>query len=544
MIPESCKNSVLRILKEQEADKILFINDNCNESISLYKTIDETTHSNLLLRTFANISADELEAGWDTIVIFAPSVYIQEAFDDALADILHFACQSVIVVGPVYTDNEGQASDCLSGVRYLYPTRFVSFDFTYESDTDHSGWQIYNFYPKGNDTEPLPVDNIPYDNAAAAKEKIGRKLNIVYALPHLNLTGGLKYMITHAKYLCSLGHNVYIMCIGAKSALPSWSTLTDDDITGQITAPSYDEVRGILAEKKIDVIVAGFYNQLPRITQLGLPVLYWEQGSESFYGNYKCALACNNSELMCLRKLYREPAAIAAVSPQVAEVLKARYSRSAPLLFTGVDTEFYKPVNKDCTKPQEELPKILLVGSPSLPFKGFMLIMQVLTKLWFEGKRFKVTWASQIGFSINTVFPLEIVVATPQPRLAELYRTNDIFISGSVYESFPMPPMEAFASGTAVAATDNGGIHVYAKPGENILLCDQGKPNDLYASVEFLLDHPEARLKLAQNARKTALMFSVNNSMEMLENILYSIAASKDVFTDEDKMCSFRHRNL
>lgn len=536
MISELSKKSILRILKEQAAKKILFITDNGNESTALYKSInDESAYSKLLLRTFANISAAELEAGWDTIVIFAASVYPQKVFDDALTDMLHFCRQSVMVVGPVYSDLDGNPADCISGDRHLYPTRFISFDFTYESDSGNDGWQVYNFYPKSEETDTLPIDNIPYDTAAEAKEKTGRKLNIVYALPHLNLTGGLKYMITHAKYLCSLGHNVYLMCIGEKSALPEWSTLTDNDITGLITESSYDNVRPILAEKGIDIIVAGFYNQISRLTQLGLPVLYWEQGSESLYGNFKNALACNNSDLQKLRKLYREPVAIAAVSPQVADILKAKYSRTAPLLYTGVDTEFYKPINEDCTKPEDDLPKILLVGSPYLTFKGFGLTLQVLTKLWLDGKRFKVTWASQNEFSINTVFPLDIVISAPQQRLAELYRTHDIFISGSVFESFPMPPMEAFASGTAVVAADSGGIHVYAKPGENILLCDQGKFRDMYASVDFLLDNPNARLQLARNARKTALKFSVQKSMVMLENILYSIVASKDIFADASK---------
>lgn len=91
--------------------------------------------------------------------------------------------------------------------------------------------------------------------------------------------------------------------------------------------------------------------------------------------------------------------------------------------------------------------------------------------------------------------------------MSELYRESDILISGSVYESFSMPPMEAFASGTAVASTDNGGIRVYAKPGENILLAEQGNFFDLYTAIEYLIRYPEIRNKLGSGRKKGIIKF-------------------------------------
>ncbi|MDL2248528.1 glycosyltransferase [Tyzzerella sp. OttesenSCG-928-J15] len=50
-----------------------------------------------------------------------------------------------------------------------------------------------------------------------------------------------------------------------------------------------------------------------------------------------------------------------------------------------------------------------------------------------------------------------------------MYRNADIFLSTSLYESFPSPPGEPKASGTAVLSTYNGGTNTYAVPCENCL---------------------------------------------------------------------------
>jgi glycosyltransferase involved in cell wall biosynthesis len=282
----------------------------------------------------------------------------------------------------------------------------------------------------------------------------------------------------------------------------------------------------MLRKYNIDIVIAGFFSQLQTLAKCGIPILYWEQGSENLYGDWGTVQASNSPQLERIRKIYHLPIAIASVSPFVSSVLKAKYGRITPLLYAGIDTEFYRPMNSRCEKPPHAQTNILLVGNPALAFKGFNLILAVLNKLWNDGYQFQVTWASQISLKITADFPIRILSNLSQTALAELYRTSDILISGSVYESFPMPPMEAFASGTAVVSTDNGGIHAYAKPGENILLAEQGNFADLYAAVEFMLNNPEARRQIALNARKDALQFSISHSIDQLENILYHLVSS------------------
>lgn len=187
-------------------------------------------------------------------------------------------------------------------------------------------------------------------------------------------------------------------------------------------------------------------------------------------------------------------------------------------MHTGIDTDFYYSIEKDNDKL-----KIIIVGSPLLKFKGFELIIMVLDYLWKSGLEFEVTWATQEEFSVRCEFLLKIALNVSQEELAMLYRTHDLYIGASVYEAFSMPPLEAMASGTAVVSTDCGGINVYAEPGVNMLMAEQGSFMDLATAIVYLAKDKNLRNKIAENGRKTALKFSIEKSIDQLENIIHTI---------------------
>ena len=532
LTPYICSNDIFRLLKQQKAKRILYINESGKKNDELFVFLSNKLGRSVKVDTisFSHNDSTKLTHGWHVILIRGEILSKNQNINDILKKLINYAKQSVMVISPVYICDNGEPIDLTSGIRYLYPTRFHEFDFTYQEYNDEVNekkWQIYNFYTQNDFKSPLSIDKISYTEDAF----FNKKLNIVYVLPHLKLTGGLKYLLTHAKFLFERGHNVFLMYLGGGDAIPSWSGLSQENITGQICVSTDEEISVSLKKYKIDAIVVGFYTQLKRLVNFQVPILYWEQGSENLFGDWGTVQSHNSPSLNEIRNIYRLPIAIASVSPIVSSVLKARYGRISPLLYTGIDTEFYKPLNENCEKRHDGFLKILLVGQPGLLFKGFFMIVEVLRQLWNNGYRFQVTWASQVEFTINAPYPVEILVNIPQTALSELYRESDILISGSVYESFSMPPMEAFASGTAVASTDNGGIRVYAKPGENILLAEQGNFFDLYTAIEYLIRYPEIRNKLAQEGRKESLNFSINHSIDQLENILYHVISyhSKEV---------------
>jgi glycosyltransferase involved in cell wall biosynthesis len=232
-------------------------------------------------------------------------------------------------------------------------------------------------------------------------------------------------------------------------------------------------------------------------------------------------LTSNAQERLSMHNLYRLPVRLLSVSTTIQEILMGVYRRESQLFPNGIDTDFYYPLEEK----HNDVPAILMVGNPSLTFKGFEFALKVLSALSETGQQFEVWWASQIDFTISRPLPFlsKKFIALPQEKLAELYRNSDIFLSTSLYESFPLPPMEAMASGVAVVSTDNGGINTYAKPGENCLLSEQGDLPSTLAALLYLLRHPEQRVRLGNAGRETALHYSFDKVTLILEECLYRI---------------------
>ncbi|MEN3203480.1 MAG: glycosyltransferase family 4 protein, partial [Atribacterota bacterium] len=157
-------------------------------------------------------------------------------------------------------------------------------------------------------------------------------------------------------------------------------------------------------------------------------------------------------------------------------------------------------------------------------FKGFDIALLVLQKLWNLFPRFQVIWSCQEKPEVRGIsFPLHIVVRPSQEELAKLYRQATVFLFTSWYEGFGLPPLEAMASGTAVVATDCGGIRMYAAEGQNILLAEPGDIDSLVYALLFLLQNPDARNVLEEQGRATALNFSLEKAATQFEQALYQV---------------------
>lgn len=508
MMPESCKNDIMRIITEQQPSRILFVSDNSVYSNDLFQFLSCKYQG--YLHCYADEDIVDL---WDMIIISSLYLTSNESFLSILRDLLQYTKQSMLVTSAVYWDKDGRATDW-NGIRYIHPVKFAEFDFSFKTYRDPVPWETYNFYPNDvhEKSDVLLTSKIPNSK--------NHKLNVLYVLPHLNLTGGIKCMLTHARNLYYRGHNVYLLYDGKTSAVPEWSDLLEGkDFSGQFFFSDGSELLTQIYNKKIDVIVLGFYPQISIFKTLDIPVVYWEQGHELLFGEFSELQSCTAPIRKHLREIYQSPVTIAANSTLMASILRARFGRSAPLLYTGIDTDLYYPLSKELIS--SDIPKVLLVGNPNISLKNFGPLLYALEIVWKLGYRFQVTWACQIPVNLSVSFPLEVKVQVPQTELARLYREHDIYINSSLYEAFGMPPLEAMASGCAVIATDSGGIRTYAKSGENMLMAEQGKLSELMVAIIYLLEHPEMRSVLGENGRKTALEFGLDQVMEQLERVLF-----------------------
>jgi len=95
----------------------------------------------------------------------------------------------------------------------------------------------------------------------------------------------------------------------------------------------------------------------------------------------------------------------------------------------------------------------------------------------------------------------------PQTDLPEIYRSADVFVFPSLIEGMGLVVLEAMASGLPVITTPNGpgdlvrdGVDGFVVPIRDV--------DAVVEKLEYLRAHPEERLRMGQNARERAKMFT------------------------------------
>jgi glycosyltransferase involved in cell wall biosynthesis len=88
--------------------------------------------------------------------------------------------------------------------------------------------------------------------------------------------------------------------------------------------------------------------------------------------------------------------------------------------------------------------------------------------------------------------------------IASFYRSCDLFVLPSLYEGFPLPPLEAMACGTAVVISDCGGMRDYAVDGSNALVVPTADTAAIAAAVARIAGDEPLRRRLIRTGYETA----------------------------------------
>lgn len=84
------------------------------------------------------------------------------------------------------------------------------------------------------------------------------------------------------------------------------------------------------------------------------------------------------------------------------------------------------------------------------------------------------------------------------------YRNTDILVNPSYSDAFPLPPLEAMASGVPVVAARVGGIPEQVLDGTTGLLCDVGATDQLAHAIGCLVEDPSLRVSMGAAGRERA----------------------------------------
>ncbi|NMF63050.1 glycosyltransferase family 4 protein [Brasilonema octagenarum] len=206
------------------------------------------------------------------------------------------------------------------------------------------------------------------------------------------------------------------------------------------------------------------------------------------------------------------PSSWLAQCVKVSSLLKERRVEVIPY---GLDTQKYRPINKQVARSLLNLPQdkqLLLFGAlqaTSDKRKGFHLLQSALNELnesgWKDRLELVVFGSSKAESSTNFGFKSHYLgMLGDDLSLALAYSAADVFIAPSDQDNLPNTVLEAIACGTPCVAFHIGGMPDMIEHQKNGYLAQPYKIEDLAGGIAWVLENTERHQKLSYRAREKA----------------------------------------
>ncbi len=205
---------------------------------------------------------------------------------------------------------------------------------------------------------------------------------------------------------------------------------------------------------------------------------------------------------------------------------------STSLVPLGVDTEIYQPRERNPLRDKYTIPSdalVLLFVSDSLsnPLKGMNILSEALGLLKLPDNLLLLSVGRDVPTLTSNTPCRHLGHISNEPELAETYALSDIFIFPSRQETFGQTPLEAMASGCALAACPAGAIPDIVTHGRDGLIADSATPEALASCLEKLIHDAPLRSNLGQNARtRVEQAYSLDHSTRGMIDLYQSICPS------------------
>ncbi|WP_329182250.1 glycosyltransferase family 4 protein [Streptomyces sp. NBC_01477] len=111
----------------------------------------------------------------------------------------------------------------------------------------------------------------------------------------------------------------------------------------------------------------------------------------------------------------------------------------------------------------------------------------------------------------------------PEDLLPHLYAAADFLVYPSLFEGFGLPPLEAMACGTAVAATSSGAVPEVLQ--ENALYFEPRDTDSIAAAIGRLAREPLLREELAERGRRHAARYTWERTVARTAEVLRNCGA-------------------
>lgn len=344
-------------------------------------------------------------------------------------------------------------------------------------------------------------------------EKDGSKaLTISFILEHTKLCGGVKSVFEYSNYL---GFRKHIVNIISHDVKPDWMEIQSNFIH----VPANQNIADYITNT--DLIITTCWNQLEACFELGkAPVLHFEQGDNYLFEFEDLPHQVKQQ----IRNQWLVPVPILTVSSGLASIIETKFKRQSKILPYALNENIFYARSQE-TK-LNDTPHVMFVGPEQWFFKGIADIMNALEIVKHRGYKVEPVWVTQ--FKPETRLEGTIYVSPSQEKLGELYRTADVYVCGSFYESFSLPPLEAMTCGCPVISTRNIGVLEYGEHDKNCLLTNVRDVEGIAEAIIEVICNEKKRKQLVCEGYKTASKYKVKQVIDNLERYLYGVLENSE----------------
>jgi glycosyltransferase involved in cell wall biosynthesis len=356
-------------------------------------------------------------------------------------------------------------------------------------------------------------------------------LKINYILPVAGRTGGIRSLLNFMNELSRMGHEVYMTTLYYNK----WFPLSPDvNVISKRTffdAGYYFKMSTLSKKKKVMITVSMLHklNEMIPKTDINIatfaPTAYLAslksiEGTTPFYHMQHFETIMFDEPIMkkFVSDTYFLPIYKIANSIWLRDRLYDFTGKKYPIVNPAIEHDIFYKRKDGISDQSDKIINIVALGKGG--WKNLDGIYNAVNQVRLVEKDKKIILhlfghkpIENIPFDGQyTIFHKDL----NDEELASLYSSCDIQITFSKAESFPLPPLEAMACGTAVITTQYG-TEDYAVDGENAIIVEPDNVDMLENKLKMLIDDTELRRKIRDNGIKTAKKFNYTKQAKILE---------------------------
>lgn len=333
-------------------------------------------------------------------------------------------------------------------------------------------------------------------------------MKISYILPDFDefaYSGGLYVIFQHCNGLTAKGHEVRAFNMTGKK---SRYLQLDCPVEVHHNDPS------VLESNAPDIIVGTYWhtyfflNRMKSVCANGTRLSFLVQGDDRLiYDKINAPLIYR-----AMKSLYRDTVPIhkIVVSRYLQEVLKSDFGEDSFYVRNGLDIRTVTPLLDGSDKTR------IAARYDTSSFRGWDMVDTVLRRVAKERPDVEIH-LFEMKDKKPTPYRSRFHKGLSGDELLRLFRSCDIYLSGSRYEGFGYPILEAMSQGSAVCCTDAGGNREFCVDGETSLLSSRDDADGLYRNLLRLIDDATLRKRLSKKGIAKSKEFSWGRSIDELE---------------------------